>query len=748
MSSSQGKKHTTTSNKSINDTTPTAGATAMASTKASSEKLSRPSHLASTPDSTQRTKKVSSRRATTTTTEVKTSFPDSDTEPSDISTASSSSSSSSAAAINRIPSEMQSSVTSEYRVSSTSAELLPASLDDTSTPTNDVKEELGEKEKGTEVENSHPKTLESEGFINTTNSSAVAVGEDTGTNLIVNYLPQNMTQEEIKSLFSSIGEVESCKLIRDKSTCQNLGYGFVNYSNAKDAERAINTLNGLRLQNKTIKPEHDVRMRTLTMTNLCSDMRVRKDYAMELITMYICTRLPVTQLSHKMYQPGRARPSSESIKGANLYISGLPKSFTQQEMEKLFACCGKIITSRILYDNNTGLSRGVGFIRFDRRSEAEHAIRHLNGAVPPGFTEPITVKLANSPSGGGGSAVSNPAGLINPVIHQHHQQHHQGLLLAAAAAAAAAAVAAGSAEVKAPLPPPPPPPPHSAQPPTAMAFMHQMASLPANFTLAAHPIMQAAGHGPLHLAPFHDSVELLPRSAPATSSRQVLTAMTAIHVPGAHEKALATAPFIGLPLAPPPPPPPPPPSLAGSQGLHHHPPTSTVSVAAAAAAAAASGIFAPLNARFRRVFLAEHRYPLSAAPIGQDLSTTLSTLTCVSPGAQPPPLLAAVHAPPPAPPSTLIRQLGSGVGGLVGGGGAWCLFVNNLAPETEEATLWRLFGPFGAVRSVSVAREHGPGSKCRGFGFVNMTNYEEALHAIQYLNGSIKDKSTNEDFAS
>lgn len=126
---------------------------------------------------------------------------------------------------------------------------------------------------------------------------------------------------------------------------------------------------------------------------------------------------------------------------------------------------------------------------------------------------------------------------------------------------------------------------------------------------------------------------------------------------------------------------------------------------------------------------------MSAAPIGQDLSTTLSTLTCVSPGAQPPPLLAAAPAPPPAPPSALIRHLGSGVGGVVGGAGAWCLFVNNLAPDTEEATLWRLFGPFGAVRSVSVAREHGPGSKCRGFGFVNMTNYEEALHAIQHLNG-------------
>ena len=42
--------------------------------------------------------------------------------------------------------------------------------------------------------------------------------EDNKTNLIVNYLPQTMTQEEIRSLFSSIGEVESCKLIRDKVT--------------------------------------------------------------------------------------------------------------------------------------------------------------------------------------------------------------------------------------------------------------------------------------------------------------------------------------------------------------------------------------------------------------------------------------------------------------------------------------------------------------------------------------------------
>ena len=44
------------------------------------------------------------------------------------------------------------------------------------------------------------------------------ISSNSKTNLIVNYLPQNMTQDEIKELFSSIGPVESCKLIKDKLT--------------------------------------------------------------------------------------------------------------------------------------------------------------------------------------------------------------------------------------------------------------------------------------------------------------------------------------------------------------------------------------------------------------------------------------------------------------------------------------------------------------------------------------------------
>ena len=40
----------------------------------------------------------------------------------------------------------------------------------------------------------------------------------------------------------------------------------------------------------------------------------------------------------------------------------------------------------------------MGFIRFDKRIEAEEAIKGLNGQKPSGAAEPITVKFANNPS--------------------------------------------------------------------------------------------------------------------------------------------------------------------------------------------------------------------------------------------------------------------------------------------------------------------------------------------------------------
>ncbi|XP_051741339.1 ELAV-like protein 2 isoform X1 [Ctenopharyngodon idella] len=206
-------------------------------------------------------------------------------------------------------------------------------------------------------------------------SSCTSTTDDSKTNLIITYLPPNISYYDLKSLFGRIGAIESCKIVRDKISGQSMGYGFVNYVEPQDAEKAINLLNGLRVYSKTIK----VRL------SIC--LSVRLSHTSALHSEFVC-----------VFQVSFARPSSASIHNANLYVSGLPKTMTQMELDQLFSPYGRIITSRILVDRITGVSKGVAFINFDLHTEAEEAIKGLNAQKPPGCTEPITVRLSGSSS--------------------------------------------------------------------------------------------------------------------------------------------------------------------------------------------------------------------------------------------------------------------------------------------------------------------------------------------------------------
>ena len=49
----------------------------------------------------------------------------------------------------------------------------------------------------------------------------------------------------------------------------------------------------------------------------------------------------------------------------NLYISNLPKSYDEKELENMLSPYGHVISTGILGDSQTQLSRGVGFARWD-----------------------------------------------------------------------------------------------------------------------------------------------------------------------------------------------------------------------------------------------------------------------------------------------------------------------------------------------------------------------------------------------
>lgn len=271
------------------------------------------------------------------------------------------------------------------------------------------------------------------------------------TNLIVNYLPHSMSEDDVKNLFGTVGRVQSCKLIKDKLSQNSLGYAFVNYFTVEEAEKAIQNLNGLPLNNKTVKVSY-------------------------------------------------ARPSSASIKNANLYVAHLPIAYTTHELESLFRPFGVIITSRVLVDTATGLSRGVGFVRFDKNTEAETAISALSGKLLPGASQALLVKYANQPKsgqnatasgsvapfatvaaatggaggaslrrlgggggGGGNTAAGFPGSTGGPIRHSMANVRYNPVstLLAATAASQAALTSQlpiAAASLGIPTPPPPPPP--------------------------------------------------------------------------------------------------------------------------------------------------------------------------------------------------------------------------------------------------------------------------------------------------
>lgn len=65
------------------------------------------------------------------------------------------------------------------------------------------------------------------------------------TKLIVNYIPQFTTEEELALVFTQIGPIESIRIMKNVRTGYSYGYGFVKYVTAEDAAKAIEALSGM-----------------------------------------------------------------------------------------------------------------------------------------------------------------------------------------------------------------------------------------------------------------------------------------------------------------------------------------------------------------------------------------------------------------------------------------------------------------------------------------------------------------------
>ena len=68
----------------------------------------------------------------------------------------------------------------------------------------------------------------------------------------------------------------------------------------------------------------------------------------------------------------------------NIYVGNLAYSFTEDDLRELFIECGELEVVKIIKEKFTGQSKGFGFVEMPSNSEADQAIKALNGKLVDG----------------------------------------------------------------------------------------------------------------------------------------------------------------------------------------------------------------------------------------------------------------------------------------------------------------------------------------------------------------------------
>src|SRR6266581_9368052 len=81
-------------------------------------------------------------------------------------------------------------------------------------------------------------------------------------NLYVGNLPHSTTEAELRTVFEAHGAVDKVSIVTDRDTGRSRGFGFVEMTDASEADKAIAALNGTELGGRALtineaKPKSD-----------------------------------------------------------------------------------------------------------------------------------------------------------------------------------------------------------------------------------------------------------------------------------------------------------------------------------------------------------------------------------------------------------------------------------------------------------------------------------------------------------
>lgn len=73
------------------------------------------------------------------------------------------------------------------------------------------------------------------------------------TKLYVGNLSYEVTEDELRTLFSPVGTIESIAIPVDRATNEQRGFAFVEMSTAEEAQKAISQFNGQTVGSRQIR---------------------------------------------------------------------------------------------------------------------------------------------------------------------------------------------------------------------------------------------------------------------------------------------------------------------------------------------------------------------------------------------------------------------------------------------------------------------------------------------------------------
>lgn len=159
----------------------------------------------------------------------------------------------------------------------------------------------------------------------------------TSASLYIGDLLPEVNEGLLFEIFNAVGPVASIRVCRDAVTRRSLGYAYVNYHQAADAERALDSMNFTDIKGKP-----------------CRIMWSQRD------------------------------PSMRRSGVGNIFVKNLHEGIDNKQLYDTFSLFGNILSCKVVTDKETGLSKGYGYVHYETNEAAKNAIEKLDGMLIDG----------------------------------------------------------------------------------------------------------------------------------------------------------------------------------------------------------------------------------------------------------------------------------------------------------------------------------------------------------------------------